>query len=116
MLEKINVNNSEYYNWGTSCDGWHFLKSDSLSVIKELMPPGTFEMLHYHEKAQQLFYILSGEATFEIDKEFIKISEGESIHIPAKSIHRISNNSNTDLTFILISEPKTIGDRINIEN
>lgn len=116
MFTKIKVENSEHYNWGDNCEGWHFLKSDSLSVIKEIMPPGTSEILHYHEKAQQLFYILSGEATFEVENEFITITENESIHIPAKSIHRISNKSKTNLTFILISEPKTMGDRINIEN
>lgn len=116
MLKKIDIINSEHYNWGNNCEGWHFLKSDSLSVIKEIMPQGTSEKLHYHEKAQQLFYILSGKATFEIDDEIITITQNESIHIPAKSVHRISNNSNEDLIFILISEPKTMGDRINIEN
>ncbi|OFX43662.1 MAG: hypothetical protein A2046_15990 [Bacteroidetes bacterium GWA2_30_7] len=98
------------------CEGWHLLRSDSLSIIKEQMPPGTSEKLHYHEKAQQLFYILSGEATFEIDNETITINQNESIHIPAKSIHRIINNFNEDLIFILISEPNTQSDRVNIES
>jgi len=51
----INTKNAEHYNWGNNCDGWHFVKSDSLSVIKEKMPPMTKEKLHYHEKAQHFF-------------------------------------------------------------
>jgi hypothetical protein len=33
--------NAENYKWGNNCDGWHLLKSDSLSVIQERMPAGT---------------------------------------------------------------------------
>ena len=29
------INNTEHYNWGEACDGWHLLKTDSLSVIQE---------------------------------------------------------------------------------
>jgi hypothetical protein len=50
-----NTDNSEHYIWGENCDGWHLLKSDSLSVIQEKMPPGTKESLHFHSKAQQFF-------------------------------------------------------------
>jgi hypothetical protein len=41
----------------------------SLSVKQERMPAGTSEALHYHEHAQQFFFILKGTATFEIDHE-----------------------------------------------
>ena len=58
----VNKENAEHYYWGQNCDGWHLLKSDSLSVIQERMPAGTAESRHYHEKSQQLFFVLSGEA------------------------------------------------------
>lgn len=105
--------NAEHYTWGQDCDGWHLLKSDSLSVIQERMPAGTSEQLHYHEKSQQLFYILSGIATFEVDGEMIVVQTNESIHIASGKKHRITNNHTTDLHFIVISEPKSHGDRIN---
>ena len=63
------IQNAEHYKWGQNCDGWHLLKSNDLSVIQENMPPQTAEVLHYHEKTQQVFYILSGIASFEIDGE-----------------------------------------------
>ncbi|MET7035751.1 hypothetical protein [Elizabethkingia miricola] len=49
------INNTEHYNWGGVCDGWHLLKTDSLSIIQEKMPPNTEETFHYHTKAQQFF-------------------------------------------------------------
>jgi len=105
--------NAEHYKWGNDCDGWHLLKSDSLSVIQERMPPQTGEQLHYHERAQQVFYILSGTATFEVEGELKTVNPGESIHIKPATKHRIFNNGNEDLHFLVVSEPKSHGDRIS---
>lgn len=104
----------KHYQWGNACDGWNFVDEPSLSVKQERMPAGTAEALHYHEHAQQFFFILEGIATFEIDNEFITVNAQEGIHIKPKQKHRISNQSATDLLFILSSQPDTAGDRINL--
>lgn len=104
--------NSEHYKWGNNCDGWHLVKSQSLSIIEELMPPHTEEQAHYHEKSQQFFKILKGTATFHFKDEVIKVPAGKGIHIPAKVQHQIKNEKDSNLEFIVISEPTTRGDRI----
>jgi mannose-6-phosphate isomerase-like protein (cupin superfamily) len=109
------INNAEHYNWGGQCDGWHLLKSDTLSVIQERMPPGTAEQLHFHQHAQQLFYILSGVASFELDGVIKIVGSGQSIHVAKNSKHRIANNGEEDLRFLVISEPKSHGDRVTYE-
>mgnify|MGYP006207291555 FL=1 len=53
----IRKNLVEHYNWGDKCDGWHMLKTEGLSVIEERMPAGTAETMHYHEHAQQFFFM-----------------------------------------------------------
>ena len=106
------IQNSEHYKWGGNCDGWHLLKTDSLSVIQEKMPPGTSEQSHHHVKAQQVFYILSGTATFQIESSFTLVKAGESFHIEKGKQHRIANEGANDLHFLVISEPKSHGDRI----
>lgn len=108
------TNTAEHYTWGDQCDGWHLLRTDSLSVIQERMPPGASEQLHFHQHAQQVFYILSGTAVFEVDGETKTVNTGESIHIPKITRHRIINNGDTDLHFLVISEPKSHGDRVNL--
>jgi mannose-6-phosphate isomerase-like protein (cupin superfamily)/predicted GNAT family N-acyltransferase len=105
---------AEHYRWGKGCDGWHLLRSESLSVIEERMPPGTAEVLHYHLRAQQLFYILSGTASFEIDGETVTLSANESLHVPKRALHRIENAASAYLRFLVISEPRAHGDRIEI--
>ncbi|MCR8561567.1 cupin domain-containing protein [Mucilaginibacter sp. BJC16-A38] len=106
--------NAEHYIWGEKCDGWHLLKSDTLSVIQERIPPALGEQLHYHHRAQQVFYILSGTATFEMDGKLQTVEANQSIHITPNTRHRISNNGGADLHFLVISEPKAHGDRVNL--
>ena len=102
-----------HYKWGADCDGWDLVEEESLSVKQERMPAGTSETLHYHEQAQQFFYILKGTAQFEIEQTFSNVHAGEGIHIKAGVKHRIVNNSDEALEFILCSQPHTAGDRIN---
>ena len=111
-IEVVDTANAEHYTWGEGCDGWHFVKSDSLSVIKETMPGMTSELMHYHNKAQQFFYILSGEAIFDIEGVNYKVTQGKGIHIKPRVKHLVSNKSLECLEFIVISEPKSHGDRV----
>lgn len=114
IMKKVNIQNAEYYKWGENCEGWHFLKRKDASVIKEKMPPATFEKMHYHEKSRQLFYILEGEASIQIGEELIDLFEGEAIEIEPRTPHQIRNNQNIPLEFILFSYPSTGGDRIDL--
>jgi len=108
------IKNVESYKWGENCNGWHLLKTNSLSVIQEKMPSGTAERKHYHHFSQQLFFILSGTATFDIEGQEFVLSLHESIHVLPGVKHFIANKGEYDLEFLVISEPKSHGDRIDL--
>ena len=108
----ISKENSEHYTWGDSCDGWHLVKTDALSVIQERVPPGSAEVLHYHESSEQFFFVLSGEATLEIIGIKHKLCVQQWLHVPAGVPHRLSNEGANDLSFIVTSTPPSHGDRI----
>ena len=114
LLGIIDTTNAENYKWGDNCDGWHLLKTNSLSVIQEEMPSGTSEQYHFHTNSQQLFYILSGVATFQVEGQVFVVNANESIHIPKGMKHCIANKSDRILKFIVVSEPKSHGDRQNL--
>ena len=105
----------QHYQWGNHCEAWNLVDEAALSVKLESMPPHTAEELHFHEKAQQFFYILKGSAVFEIDGERTRITEGEGILIKAGQVHRILNEENETLEFILSAQPSTAADRFNVE-
>ncbi|EAY30376.1 cupin domain-containing protein [Microscilla marina] len=104
--------NSEHYSWGNQCEGWHLVKDQSLSVIQEIMAPYTKEERHFHAVSQQLFFILKGQATFELDGKVIKLTQGESLHIKPRQKHQIQNNTDETLEFLVVSQPTTRGDRM----
>lgn len=78
------------------------------------MPSGSTEKLHYHTYAQLFFYILKGTATFEIDEKSYEVTENQGIHIPPMRKHKVLNKTNTQLEFIVTSQPKSHGDRVHI--
>lgn len=107
--------NTEHYNWGNNCDGWHLLKSNNLSVIQEKVPPGCYEVKHYHNFSHQFFYVLKGTATIEIDSETFSLNAFEGIEVKPGQQHQLRNETNIDLEFIVVSSPKSHGDRIVVE-
>ncbi len=111
MKQPISKEDAEHYQWGECCDGWHLVKSAGLSVIHERAPPGAGEVRHLHKAAEQFFYVLSGQATVELDGRTIVAETGEGIHVPAGKAHRLDNSGETDLEFLVISSPPSHGDR-----
>lgn len=111
-MKIVNLENADHYTWGESSSGWYLLKSDTLSVIEELVPPGEEEVRHYHERAQQFFYILSGCASIELAGVEYRLNPGEGIHVPPGAAHQLGNRGEADLRFLVVSEPKSHGDRV----
>jgi len=111
-LKATSRETTEHYTWGNGCDGWHLVKSPSLSVIEERMPAGTSEVRHCHQRAQQFFFILSGAASMEIEGETIRLSAGEGVHILPGQRHQIRNESSDSVRFIVVSQPPSHGDRV----
>jgi len=106
--------NAQHYHWGQSCDGWHLLALDDLSVIEERMPPGSFEQCHRHARALQFFYVLEGEVTIELEGVAHRLNGGEGLHVPPGSAHQVRNDEASDARFVVVSSPKSHGDRINV--
>jgi mannose-6-phosphate isomerase-like protein (cupin superfamily) len=102
----------KHYIWGDGCDGWNLVDRPELSVKQERMPPHTAEAEHYHQKARQFFYILRGTAVFETAEGRTEVGAGQGFEIGPGVKHRIKNESETELVFILCSQPSTANDRI----
>lgn len=112
---KLNKNNTEAFSWGDNCKGWHLLNQKEFGVIQQLMPAGAIEGFHYHEKAEQFFTVIKGEATFRVEDDYIKVGEGEHIHIKPTVKHCVINKTLANLEFVVVSKPHALGDRIEVE-
>jgi len=110
-----NVKNAEQYKWGVACDGWRLLNGPDLAVIHELIPPGYGEVKHYHDRSRQLFYVLEGKLQMLMADETLVLEKGDSLEVPPKVPHRVWNPFKENTTFLVVSAPSTVGDRVYLE-
>ena len=113
VMDTISRQTAEHYRWGRQCDGWHLVRSDSLSVIEECMPSGASEVAHHHVTARQFFYVLFGQLDMHLGDSVRSIRAGEGLEISPGIIHRAHNTSEYEVRFLVCSVPPTKGDRIN---
>ena len=114
-LRLISTNTAEHYTWGQQCDAWILLKSDAVHVLQESMPPGTTEVMHYHGKSRQLFYVLRGELAMRTESGSTVIPPGCAVVIEPLTPHQARNESADHVDFLVVSCPPTQGDRFNSE-
>ena len=76
------------------------------------MPPGDTEQRHRHAKARQFFYVLEGEAVLELESSRHRLRRGEGLHVPPGMAHQMRNESAAGVRFLVVSAPKSHGDRI----
>jgi mannose-6-phosphate isomerase-like protein (cupin superfamily) len=111
----VDTTNAEHYKWGgptgTDCDGWHLVKTDDLSVIEELMPPGTKEERHSHGKSRQFFFVLEGELTLEVEHHDFVITAGKGVEVHPGQAHQAINRSGAPMRMVVTSQPPSHGDR-----
>ena len=110
----VSIENAEHYIWGEVCEGWHLLQRQEISVILERVPAGGTEVMHYHDRARQFFYILEGEGTIRFEDRDVILRQGDGIEIAPQVKHQFKNQSDAGVHFLVMSAPSTSGDRINL--
>ena len=114
----ISTANAAHYTWGgpdeNQCDAWYLMKSDGLTIIEELMPPGAAEVRHYHAKARQLFFVLAGRLTLEVEDQDLVAKPGEAIEVAPGQRHQAKNLGDTQLRILVTSQPPSHGDRFPV--
>lgn len=117
MTQIVSRQTAEHYKWGgphgEDCDGWHLVRTPNLSIIEELMPPGTSEVRHFHVHSRQFFYVLEGELTFEVEQHSFVLQAGEGLEVSPGQAHQVFNRSARPLRLLVTSQPPSHGDRIN---
>lgn len=111
----IDQDSATHYTWGNHCDTWVLVNTPGLSVKQESMPGHTREQLHFHEQAQQFFFIMSGVATFHLGEETVEVPQLKGLLINPGEKHYIENATSNRLDYLLISQPATDKDRINVK-
>jgi mannose-6-phosphate isomerase-like protein (cupin superfamily) len=67
-----------------------------------VMPPGMEGFLHYHEAQDELYFVHSGVARFEVGDEVREVGPGAFVHVEAATYRRMSNIGDGDLIVLAV--------------
>ncbi len=101
-----NTSNTPKVEWADNCFSWNLIDRREFSLKMEEIPPGGSSDSHFHASSFQFFFILEGKATIELEGIQFKLKPNEGIEIPFRKKHQITNSSNENLRFLLISCPR----------
>jgi mannose-6-phosphate isomerase-like protein (cupin superfamily) len=65
-------------------------------------PPGQEGFLHYHDEQDELYFVHSGTASFEVDGEEFELGPGGLVHVESTTPRKISNRADEDLVLLVV--------------
>lgn len=66
------------------------------------LPAGSSFRAHYHEDMEEIFVILSGRVSMDVDGEVHALSAGDAIVLEPREVHVMENVTDSDLEYIVI--------------
>ena len=66
--------------------------SGQVGVVEGEVPPGGgFQIPHWHDDLDEVFYVLEGEIEFLLDGQLRRASAGSTVYIPTRTLHAFRN-------------------------
>jgi quercetin dioxygenase-like cupin family protein len=67
-----------------------------------VFPPGQLGFEHYHDEQDELYFVHSGQARFEVEGEERILGPGGLCHVESTTPRRVSNASNEEELVLLV--------------
>ena len=84
------------------------VKRHSVAVV--VLPPHKSSDLHYHQVAEETYYMLHGTARMVIDGQVFPLHSGQACLIEPGERHQIFNDGDEELAFIAVCAPAWTAD------
>ena len=88
--------------------------NDGLSCMFHTVPPMTGPPLHQHQREDELFYVIEGEVTFEVDGKRTLAKAGTTLFAPRLTKHAFQNFSQSPARLLIMLVPGGL-DRMFVE-
>ena len=93
--------------WGR----WEVLLDELTYKVKRItVLPGKRLSYQKHFRRREHWMVVEGKGVVTIDGEEIDLEKGKHIDIPQEAAHRMTNNGDSDLTFIEIQQGEYFGE------
>lgn len=107
--EPVSPETARRATWDDACTAYYLLDRGDLSVVQELLAPGTSTRTHAHDRSRQFFHVLRGEATITLGPRTFTLPTGSGIEVPPRVRHQLRNKGDEDLEVLVISSPRVSG-------
>jgi mannose-6-phosphate isomerase-like protein (cupin superfamily) len=67
-----------------------------------VFPPGAEGTHHYHDEQDELYFVHTGSARFDVDGEVRELGPGGLCHVDAKTPRRVKNVGPDDLVLLVV--------------
>jgi mannose-6-phosphate isomerase-like protein (cupin superfamily) len=65
-------------------------------------PPGAEGIYHYHDEQDELYFVHSGTARFEVDGETRELGSGGLCHVESTTPRKVTNVGDDDLVLLIV--------------
>ena len=75
------------------------------SLAEATLAPGQKTARHFHARAEEIYFVLSGRGVITIGEQTREVQSGAAIAIPAGAPHHIENDGAEELRFLCCCAP-----------
>jgi len=75
------------------------------SLAEATLEPGTATVRHYHRAAEEIYYLVEGAGTMEVDGAESRVRAGDAVLIPPGAWHRIAADPGGPLRLLCCCSP-----------
>jgi len=78
------------------------LEVTAFGVNVLVYPPGQEGFLHYHDEQDELYFVHSGRASFEVDGDEFELGPGGVVYVESTTPRKINNQTDQDLIVLAV--------------
>lgn len=94
---------------------WDYPIDQSIGLsLQTLQGRGPSSGSYVNNVCDEIYFIISGEAVFNVDGKNIPVSKNDLVKVPEKTPHSIQTTGAEPLTFITITRPDWFEEQANI--
>lgn len=108
-LDKSVLVPTEHYHGGQgsvryrrALDGRDIFQTNWAYMDHEVIPPGASDGLHYHRGVEEIYFVMEGDGTFQLNDETAAIHKWYAVPVRYDEAHSITNNGSSDLELLIM--------------
>jgi mannose-6-phosphate isomerase-like protein (cupin superfamily) len=74
----------------------------AFGVNAVVYPPGQEGFLHYHDEQDELYFVHSGRASFEVDGDTFDLGPGGVVYVESTTPRKVNNWTDEDLVMLVV--------------